>query len=1140
MKEKRTLKRYFFMLAFCWFLAFAGVNVSQAQIPHLSLKMEGVRLSRVFDAIRQQTSYDFFYSDDQVDAGTIVSVNVENATLDEALRAFMPPQYEYKIEGRYIMINVKTPPPSKPLNPSSPTTKPASGGKSRSVKGSVIDSQGLPIIGAVVMIDGTQKGFMTDQDGNYSIENVPDDASLRFSCLGYSDLVKPVNGSRVLNAILFEDSQTLEEAVAVAFGKQRKESVIGAVSSIKPDQLKAPASNLTTALAGNIAGIISFQRTGEPGADDASFFVRGVTTFGNNKNPLILIDNIELTSTDLARLSPDDIESFSVMKDATATALYGARGANGVILVKTKEGRKGKSKVNIRYETSVSQPTQEVELVNDPVIYMTLHNEAIQTRDPLAPALYSQEKIAKTDKKHPSYKYPYTNWRELMLKDYALNHRLNLNVSGGGSVARYYVAASLKKDSGILNVEGDNNYNNNIDLTTYTLRSNVNVDITKTTELVIRLSGTFDEYTGPTNGGSATYSQIMSANPVLFPAKYDSELLPYATHVLYGNYAAGDYLNPYAEMTKGYKEYGRANMGAQFELTRNFDFITKGLSARMLLNTNRISYYEMSRYCTPYYYSYVGFNTLKGEEQIECLNPDIGTDYLNYSEGIKTVTAKTYFEGGINYNRDFSRHGVSGMLVYQLTNNHQPNASTLQASLPYRNIGLSGRFTYNYDKRYFTEFNFGYNGSERFSKEKRFGFFPAGGLAWVVSNESFFRNIKPIVSNLKLRLSYGLVGNDDIGSNRFLYLSQVNMNSSAYGYAFGLLENGYSRNGIAISRYENPDVGWEVARKTNIALELGIKDELSLTTELYHEYRDNILQPRSAIPASMGLASIPEANVGAAEGRGVDVELNYNKTFVNRSWLQVRANFTYAKSKYLKYEEDSFPNAPWKSHIGYSVNQAWGYIAESLFVDENEVLNSPAQFGNYMAGDIKYVDVCRDGVIDELDMVPIGYPTVPEIIYGFGFSYGFKGFDLSVFFQGLGNESFWISYNNVSPFFDTSSRIGNNQLAKFIADSHWSENNRDAYAVWPRLAPTMVENNNKRNTWFMRDGSFLRLKQLECGYTFPAKMTRIIGIENMRLYFSGSNLFCFSKFKLWDPEMGSDGLGYPIQRVINVGLNINF
>ena len=1011
------------------------------------------------------------------------------------------------------------------------------------VKGVVMDSRGQPVIGAAVIIDGTNTGTTTDLDGAYQLKSVPSNGRLRVTSMGFVEQVLPVGGNQVHNVILLDDSESLEEAVAVAFGTQKKESVIGAVTSVKPAELQVPASNLTTALAGNVAGIISYQRTGEPGRDDASFFVRGVTTFGYNTNPLILIDNVELTATDLARLSPDDIESFSVMKDATATALYGARGANGVILVKTKEGRRGAAKVNFRYEHSFSQPTQEIAIADDPRLYMSLHNEAIQTRTPGAEALYPNDKIDRTDMNNPTYAYPYTNWHDTMLKTLANNDRYNLNVSGGGSVARYYVAASLKRDTGILNVD-DNafyNYNSNIDLKTYALRTNVNVDLTKTTELILRMSGTIDDYNGPINGGSATYQQIMGSNPVLFPATYPAELSPFTKHVLYGNYGSGNYINPYAEMTKGYKEYGRVNFGTQFELKQDLEFITKGLSARAMFNFTHTSYYETSRYINPFFYYYTGINTITKKPIIECLNPTGGTEYLNYNEGEKTITHNTYVEAAVNYNRDFGRNGLSAMLVYQLTNQAKPNANSLQESLPYRNVGLSGRFTYNFDKRYFAEFNFGYNGSERFSVEKRFGFFPSGGLAWLISNEPWFKGLKDKITTLKLRASYGLVGNDKIGSTRFLYLSQVNMSNADYSFQFGTLNNGESLNGITMSRYANPEIGWEVAKKSNLALEFVWKDRLHLTTEYYVEKRDDILQTRASTPASMGLASQPQANLGRAEGRGIDVELDYSRTFANRSWLQVRGNLTFAKSKYIVLEEYTYPDAPWKSKVGYSLNQRWGYIGEYLFIDDAEVVNSPSQFGEYMAGDIKYRDVNSDGVIDELDQVPIGYPTSPELIYGFGFSYGIKGFDLSVFFQGLGRESFWIDYNKMSPFYSTVDGFtSNNQLAQFIADSHWSENNRDPYATWPRLSTSSISNNNQVSTWFMRDGSFLRLKQVEFGYTLPGKLTRKVGMSSLRFYLSGSNLLCFSNFKLWDPEMAGDGLGYPVQRVFNLGVNVNF
>ena len=1110
----------------------------QAQTRKISIQADNQTVAQIMKLIEQRSGFTFIYKDDVVDTSRKVSVQATNEdVLDILKRVFAGTGTEATIVNRNINLTRKDIPTAEPVAPA------VSQGPSRKVSGTVLDTQGLPVIGATVMVDGTQNGVITDLDGNYTLTKVPDGASIRFSCMGYVDQVKPYNGEKNFVAILYEDSESLDEAVAVAFGTQRKESIVGAVTSINPGQLKAPSSNLTTALAGNIAGIISYQRSGEPGADDASFFIRGITTFGANTNPLILIDNVELTTTDLARLQPDDIESFSIMKDATATALYGSRAANGVILVKTKEGRKSKAKVNVRYEHSFSQPTQEIELEADPQVYMRLHNEAIKSRDPSSPLLYSEYKIRNTDPSAPSYEYPYTNWHDTMLKKFAQNDRANLNVSGGGDVARYYVSASIDHDTGILNVE-DNafyNYNSNIDLKTYTLRSNINVNLTKSTELILRMSGVIDDYLGPINGGTGTYNQIMAANPVLFPATYPSELSPYTKHVMYGNYGSGNYINPYAEMTRGYKEYGRVNLSMQFELKQKLDFITKGLSARAMLNTSHVSYYENSRFINPFYYYYSGINPLTKKAGVECINPLGGTEYLNYNNGGKWITSYTYLEAAMNYARAFNDHSISGMLVYQLTDQRQPNAANLQDSLPYRNIGLSGRFTYDFCKRYFVEFNFGYNGSERFSKEKRFGFFPSVGAAWLISNEPFFNSLRDRITTLKFRASYGLVGNDNIGSTRFLYLSQVNLSDGNLGTQFGTLANGEYLNGISIARYANPDIGWEVARKTNLALEFVWKDRFHLTTEYYWETRDNILQTRAYVPASMGLSSVPQANIGKASGRGLDVELDYSRTFRNQAWLQVRGNLTFAKSKYLVVEEDNYPNAPWRSKVGHSLGQAWGYIGEYLFIDDAEVENSPVQFGEYMAGDIKYRDVNRDGIINGEDMVPIGYPVNPELIYGFGFSFGIKGFDLSVFFQGLGRESFWINYNTVSPFFNTASgMIGNNQLAKFIAEDHWSESNRDPYATWPRLSASTVANNDVTSTWFMRNGSFLRLKQTEFGYTLPKKLTNKVNVDSFRIYLSGTNLLCFSSFKLWDPEMAGNGLGYPVQRVVNLGVNVNF
>ncbi|MFS8617408.1 MAG: TonB-dependent receptor, partial [Solitalea sp.] len=784
------------------------------------------------------------------------------------------------------------------------------------------------------------------------------------------------------------------------------------------------------------------------------------------------------------------------------------------------------------------------------ITYMRLHNESVRTRDPLGELFYSREKIERTAAGDDPVAYPQTDWRDYLMKDYTMNQRLNLSINGGGRLARYYVSGAFNQDNGVLNVDKRNNFNNNINLKTYSLRANVNMDLTSTTEFMVRLNGSFDDYKGPIDGGTKVYRDIMRTNPVMFAPYYEpGENHRFVRHIMFGNYEDGNYLNPYANMVKGYKDYSRSMMLAQVELQQQLSFITEGLSFRTMANTTRNSFFDVTRQYNPFYYHLSGTDRATGRYMINIINEDSGTEYLDYSEGNKNVSSVFYMESALNYARTFQeKHALSGLLVHILRQTLDANAGDLQQSLPYRNTGLSGRFTYSFDGRYFAEFNFGYNGSERFYKTDRFGFFPSAGLAWSISNEKFWEPLRATVSNLRLRATYGLVGNDAIGSaqDRFFYLSNVNMNDPSKGAGFGV-EGDYRLNGISIDRYPNTDITWETATKTNIALELGLFDRVQLMADYFTEHRRNILMTRSSIPGSMGLTVPIRANVGEALGRGLDLSVDYSQNFAGGMWVQARANFTYATSEYKVYEEPQYQEW-YLSRVGYPLSQQWGYIAERLFVDDEEVLSMPRQnFGPYMGGDIKYRDVNNDGQITALDQVPIGYPTTPEIVYGFGFSTGYRNFDFSAFFQGLGRESFWINPAATAPFghFTYSGEsfpagtVLQNQLLKAYADNHWSEENRNLYALWPRLSHTRVANNEVTSTWFMRNGAFLRLKQVELGYTLPAHTAQRLRLDNLRLYLSGTNLLLWSKFKLWDVEMAGNGLGYPIQRVFNLGLQAN-
>lgn len=1124
--------------ASCWAVDFSAKS-AYSQKTQISLNLLNKTIKEAFKEIERNSEFVIFYYEGIIDANKRVKLNIKNQTVDKILDKLLEgTDNTYNIIDKQIYITKKN--KKEEAIVSLPVIQ-----QQRKVTGKVIDELGEPLPGVAIQVKGTPRGGTTDIDGSFGIEVSGTDI-LIFSYLGMQDQEVAVDNKKQLFVTLKEKTDELEEVTIVAFAKQKKESVIGAISTVKPSDLKVPSSNLTTALAGRVAGLISYQRSGEPGQDDADFFIRGVTTFGYKADPLILIDGVEVTSTELARLQPDDIASFSIMKDATSSALYGARGANGVILVTTKEGVEGKLNVSIRFEESFSTPTKSIDIA-DPITYMLKHNEAVTTRNPLAAQPYSQEKIDNTIAGTNPYIYPAVDWYNMLFKNMTNNHRFNMNLSGGGKVARYYVALTYNRDNGILKVDKRNNFNSNIQLNKISVRSNVNLNLTNTTEMIIRMNANFDDYKGPIDGGEGMFNKVMRSNPVMFPAFYQPDVAnQYTNHILFGNVPQANYINPYADMVKGYKEYSKTVVIAQAEIKQKLDFLTEGLNFRMMANTQRDSYFDLSRAYTPYYYIINRYDRMNKTYILENTNENSATEWLAYSPGTKTIQSSFYLEAAAQYDRTFNdKHTVGGLLVYTMKTSLTGNGEDLVRSLPYRNLGLAGRFTYGYDNRYFLEGNFGYNGSERFSKSHRFGFFPSVGLGWMVSNEQFFSPLSSFFTQLKLKGTYGLVGNDAIGKpeDRFFYLSQVNQGAGTapgFGVNFDSPEN---RPTTSIGRYANDNISWEVAKKMNLGIEATVMDDLNIQAEYFRENRSKILMDRASITPEMGLEAGVKANLGEAFSHGVDLSMDYNKYFDNGLWLTGRFNFTYSTSEFKKYEEPNYTDAPWRSRIGHPLSQTWGYVAERLFIDQEDIDNSPKQFGEYMPGDIKYHDINKDGVINENDQVPIGLPTSPEIVYGFGLSSGYKGIDFSFFFQGLGRESFWIDQRKTAPFVDTDDDgnvISNNALLNVYANNHWSEANQDIYALWPRLSNTLIDNNNRTSTWFMRNGSFIRLKQVELGYTFPNEMTKKWWIKNLRLYLTGTNLLTFSNFKLWDPEMAGNGMGYPVQRTYNVGLQVSF
>jgi len=1061
----------------------------------------------------------------------------------------------------------------------------------KTITGKVTDSLGIGLPGVVVAaVNQANVGTQTDNNGKFVLDVSPGQL-IRFSFVGYKEQRVTVDENTVINIKLIEDNILADEVVITALGqRQRKEALVGSVTTVKVANLKIPSSNLTNALSGQIAGVIGYQRSGQPGQDNSQFFIRGVTTFGYKQDPLILIDNVELTSSDLARLQVDDIESFSILKDASATALYGARGANGVILVSTKSGKVGKAKISFRLEQSASQSTQNLELA-DPVTYMKLFNEAAIGRnmDPV----FNQNKINNTintvnrSQGYNEYVYPAVDWLDMLFKKRTSTQRANLGISGGGGVARYYVAGSYNLDNGVLKEDERNNNDNNIKFRNYQLRSNVNIDLTKTTEMVVRLSGNFSEYNGPiaSDGGFSTdlYNAAVHTSPVLFPAYFPADQANQnAQHILFGNTvgnAANDIrnVNPYAAMLMGHKNSSESRMSAQFEVNQKLDFLTEGLTFRSIFSTNRYSYFDSSMAYSPFYYNVSSYDRQSNQYSLNWLNPsvtaplNVAREYLTYYPGSPTVNTFLYAQASINYDRTFGSHTVSGTLIgtaqqtrYNNARDPKNNQPTLQYSLPYRNIGLAGRLTYSYKNRYFLETNFGYNGSERFSENHRFGFFPTIGGGWIVSNEEFWKGgIANVVNRLKLRGSFGIVGNDAIGSQRFFYKSDVNLNGGGNYAQFGF--NGASeRQGVYINSYENTNITWETSQQTNIALEATLFKNLSLIAEVYNNYRYDIYMPRRNVPSTLGLEAIdpntnlPDigANIGIARSRGMDLSLDY-KFNANDFSFAVRGNMTFAKNKYVNFEEPQWAEA-YRYTTGQAISRNYGYIAERLFVDDKEVANSPSQIFSTggkapRGGDIKYKDLNNDGKIDDADKAYIGFPQSPELVYGFGFSSSYKGFDLSAFVTGQGRMTFFIKPEKISPFVPIDEKrkvnpfdggdgdfFGNTQLLQDFANNHWSPENQDLYALYPRLSVTKedLENNRQTSTWWMRNGSLVRLKSVEIGYTLPQRISTKIKLSSARLYFNGLNLLTWSPFKMWDPEQGGNGFAYPIQKVFNVGLNI--
>ena len=1118
----------------------------------VTLDLQNVTLNDMFEEMKKQTDYDFFYNAQLLRARGFVSVKADNEEVTSVLDRVLPGvNLEYQMNNNLVTIRAKKADPQQEIN-------------LVPVKGRVVDENGNPLPGATIVIHGTTMGVATDVDGRYVMNANPDDV-LVFSFVGYKEEIVPLKGKTTMNVQLNPTSENMEEVQVVAFGTQKKESVVSAITTIRPMDLKSSSSDLTSSLTGKIAGIIGWQTGGIPGAlteeeMNTKFYIRGITSSRGISTPLILVDGVETSMLDFSRMVPEDIESFSVLKDASATAMYGARGANGVILVTTKKGEEGSVYTSVRYEAVASMPTREIEVV-DPKTYMQMYNEALLARNPNAQPVYALTKIERTgDPNYPSYVYPNNNWFDILFKNYSVNHRAGINVRGGSNVVQYYASINYVYDAGMLKTDRLNQFDVNITNSTLSSRVNLNVNLNAGIRLLVNSSFSYDKYHGPIADVTSAYSMAFNASPVNFAPIYPGDKEHNWPHLRFGSMKlANDNLatNPYAEIQAGYNERSRFSMTTRFEYIHTLSALLKGLEFRAAASFTKENY-EFSAFKTNPFFYYLdvangGYNFETGEHTLTALNEEnadrtlskpmdgSGTGSSSSSQWVYELRLlHTAAWGGV----DDTKHQTSLTAVFQAQQGNSAPTNDLFESFEQRNLSFSMRATYGFLDRYFVEGSFGYNGSERFTKNNRMGFFPAVGAAWLVSKENFMQGISNWVSYFKLRASWGEVGNDGIiKTPRFVYMPEIGTVGSYQEPIPGSQETMARKQ---IKNYGDPDVKWEVAEQINLGVETRFfKDILEINADFYQEIRHNIIESRVTIPAQIGIEVNPLDNLGKIRSRGVDLSAKVQHAFSNDFWIILNGTFTYSKAVYKEIEEPTDrPVYQWKK--GHEISQQVGYIAEGLFRDQAEIDNSPQANTGIMPGDIRYRDINRDGVIDIEDAVHIGFPETPRMVYGFSGYVTYKNWEFNFAFQGSGKRGFFMNPSALSPF------ANDHAMLTEIYKSHWTEKTTENKPFWPRLSIVDITTYNKQENWannetderkstyFMRECSFLRCTALELAYNLPKKVTDKFRMQNVKFFARANNPFLISNFKLWDVELGENGFNYPIQKTYAIGLNISF
>ena len=1117
--------------------SFASYN-NYSQFKTLSVSMSNSTLREVLKTIEKSSQFVFFYLDDAVNLERKVSIDSKNKNIEEILsELFEGTSCTYRISDRQIFISGKAPASTEQQQ------------NKRKISGRVTDIKGEPLIGVNVTVDGDANGSITNMDGLYEIFVTKKSVVLKFTYIGFKTSEIRTNAStNIYDVTLEEQVNELEETVIVGYGTQRKISNIGAQSSMKMEDIKTPSASLTTTLAGRLAGVVAVQRTGEPGKDAADIWIRGIST-PNTSSPLVLVDGVERSFNDI---DPEDIESLTTLKDASATAVYGVRGANGVILIKTKPGKVGKPTVSADYYESFTRFTKMVDLA-DGITYMNAANEAMRN-DGIA-TKYTEDQIRNTIAGKDPYLYPNVDWLKEIFNDWGHNRRVNVNVRGGSEKVAYYASVSYFNETGMTVTDKNiDTYDSKMKYSRYNFTTNLNIDVTPTTKVEIGAQGYLGEGNYPAISSADLYNAAMSISPVEYPKMFfvnGEAFVP-------GTSTNNNFNNPYSQATRrGYDNLTKNQIYSNLRVTQDLDMLTKGLKLTAMYAFDVYNEIHVHQDRAESTYNFLDTSVpydMNGQPILQRIYE--GSNVLSYTQET-SGNKKTYLEASLNYDRTFNDdHRVSALFLFNQQSKLLYPKGTLEDAIPYRMMGIAGRATYSWKDRYFAEFNIGYNGAENFSPKHRFGTFPAFGVGWVVSNEKFWQPLSKAVSFLKIRYTDGKVGNSEVSDRRFMYLDQMKENGD-YGYKFG-------PNGTKWAGYETVnmavDLIWEESRKQDLGIDLKLfNDDLSIVFDLFKERRENILLKREhSMPSFLGYnTSAPYGNIGIIENKGFDGTIEYNKR-INKDWvIALRGNVTFNKDKWIQGElpEQKYE---WMNQYGRNINGAKGYVAEGLFtqaeIDDmarweslsaaNKAITPKpfaSQFGTVKAGDIKYKDLNNDGQIDAYDQTYISRGDVPTTVYGFGFTVGWKDLSVGMMFQGVAGAERVLNGSSINPF---NGGGGSGNLYSNI-DDRWTEENPDQNAFYPRLSygseTTSNINNFQKSTWWVRNMNFLRLKTLQISYNLPKPWVNKVHLKNAAVYVMGTNLFTLSRFKLWDPELNTDnGASYPNTTSYSVGINFTF